>query len=414
PLRATFIISYIVITAGLNAVGVHNISEASSRAAKISLLNLVPLFVCSHEGGPHYFGISLDIYRILHRIISTVAFLEAFTHVVLQGVIYIIQSQQVDLRDTATVCGVTSIALLILIFVLSAFKSHLYELFAKVHALCALALLIVIWKHVDGRSPMAIRYLYGSALVYGVTVFFQLVRILYRNFTLSQRGECIIKSRGRSAIIHVTPARPWKVRAGQRINICVPGASLLSIFQMHPFVIAWWDDDDQGRQSLSLLVQPRSGLTRKFNELHMIGKYFTVIDGPYGPDKSGGLVRDLGDYGHVFMVATGIGIAAQIPYIKELLEGHRHGLVRTQKITLIWQSDMNQDYDGAQDWIQKLVTQDSGYKLHVFLFDTSRSASPKDPRFHGEHKLIKAWGGEASWEQKLLEEMDNQVGTMLI
>jgi NAD(P)H-flavin reductase len=109
---------------------------------------------------------------------------------------------------------------------------------------------------------------------------------------------------------------------------------------MHTFVIAWWDDEDQEPQSISLLVQPRSGLTSKFHELHMTGKYFTLIDGPYGPDNSGGMIRDLGDYGHLFMVATGIGIAAQIPYIKELLEAQRYGLVRTQRITLIWQSDM--------------------------------------------------------------------------
>lgn len=107
PLRAIFLISYIAITAGFNAIGVHAISEASSRAAKLSLLNLVPLFICSHECGAHFLGIPLDIYRILHKIIGTVAFLEAFTHMVLQGVICVIKSQQVDLRDPATVCGVT-------------------------------------------------------------------------------------------------------------------------------------------------------------------------------------------------------------------------------------------------------------------------------------------------------------------
>lgn len=191
---------------------------------------------------------------------------------------------------------------------------------------------------------MAIQCLYSSALVYGITLLFQLARILYRSVNPSRRGKCIIKSRGHSIIVHVTPAQSWTVRAGQRVNICVPGMSILSIFQMHTFVIAWWDHDDYGQQSISLLIQPRSGLTSKFNELHKTGTYFTLIDGPYGPDNSGGLINDLGDYGHVFMVATGIGIAAQIPYIKELLDAQRHGRARTQKITLIWQSDMTREY----------------------------------------------------------------------
>ncbi len=37
------------------------------------------------------------------------------------------------------------------------------------------------------------------------------------------------------------------------------------------------------------------------------------------------------------MFASGIGIAAQIPYIKELVRGYRESRVRTKSILLIWQ-----------------------------------------------------------------------------
>jgi NAD(P)H-flavin reductase len=56
------------------------------------------------------------------------------------------------------------------------------------------------------------------------------------------------------------------------------------------------------------------------------------------------MVRSLSEYGHIFMIATGIGIAAQIPYIKELLDGQRKGVVKTQKITLIWELDLARTY----------------------------------------------------------------------
>lgn len=50
-----------------------------------------------------------------------------------------------------------------------------------------------------------------------------------------------------------------------------------------------------------------------------------------------GLTINLGDYGSVTMVATGLGIAAQVPYLKELIKGYNNCKVRTQQIQLIWQ-----------------------------------------------------------------------------
>ena len=55
------------------------------------------------------------------------------------------------------------------------------------------------------------------------------------------------------------------------------------------------------------------------------------VDGPYGKN---GNVRD---FGSVLMFASGIGIAAQVPYIKELLKDFREGRVRTKSIVLVWQ-----------------------------------------------------------------------------
>ncbi len=50
-----------------------------------------------------------------------------------------------------------------------------------------------------------------------------------------------------------------------------------------------------------------------------------------------GLTMNLGDYGSVTMVATGLGIAAQLPYLKELIKGYNNCKVQTRRIQLIWQ-----------------------------------------------------------------------------
>ncbi|KAG2026233.1 hypothetical protein GB937_001741 [Aspergillus fischeri] len=53
------------------------------------------------------------------------------------------------------------------------------------------------------------------------------------------------------------------------------------------------------------------------------------INGPYRPSHTSifGYSPEVGDYGHIFMAATGMGIVAQLPYIKELLDGQRQGQV---------------------------------------------------------------------------------------
>ena len=110
-----------------------------------------------------------------------------------------------------------------------------------------------------------------------------------------------------------------------------------------PYVITWWDNNESGEmESFTLLVKPRSGFTNKLKMLPST-RYRAWIDGPYGPDRD--LGTPISDYGHIFMVATGIGIGAQIPYIKQLLEGYRRGVVRTQKIVLIWQMDLEGEYE---------------------------------------------------------------------
>lgn len=57
----------------------------------------------------------------------------------------------------------------------------------------------------------------------------------------------------------------------------------------------------------------------------------TWIDGSYGG------TTDLGDSGSILMLASGIGIAAQVPYIRELLTNINDCKVRTRSILLIWQ-----------------------------------------------------------------------------
>ncbi len=98
---------------------------------------------------------------------------------------------------------------------------------------------------------------------------------------------------------------------------------------------------------LYFLVKPEDGLTRTMHQrahevksfdfvedpkcLPMENSYLAWISGPHG---SGAPV---GEYGSVLMIATGIGIAAQLPYLKELIWGFNHCETRTRRIHLVWE-----------------------------------------------------------------------------
>ena len=82
--------------------------------------------------------------------------------------------------------------------------------------------------------------------------------------------------------------------------------------------------------TISLLVESRGGFTAELDR-HTNKKLLALIDGPYG------IHHDFGEYGAVIMIATGIGIAAHIPFIKDLISGYNGCTVKTRRIRLIWE-----------------------------------------------------------------------------
>ena len=96
-------------------------------------------------------------------------------------------------------------------------------------------------------------------------------------------------------------------------------------------MIAWWERSADGL-TVYLLVKPRRGFTNKLAGLSD-RDLVAFIDGPYGVDYA------FGRYGTVLMFASGIGIAGQLPHIKELVTGYNNCTVCTQRIKLIWQLD---------------------------------------------------------------------------
>ena len=122
--------------------------------------------------------------------------------------------------------------------------------------------------------------------------------------------------------------------AGQYINVWIPSVSFWSFLQSHPFVVTNWADGKQ--DTLELFIQPRRGLTRELFSHGTLNERVSVprlalFSGPHGTSVP------VGEYETVVMVATGFGIAAQLPYLRKLIHGYNTYNARTRRVHLVWQ-----------------------------------------------------------------------------
>ncbi|BAE64514.1 unnamed protein product [Aspergillus oryzae RIB40] len=426
PLGFVLLIFYFAGTAIFNFVGATTTAEKGVRAAQLALANLIPLYFSSgREFGAHILGISLEAYGIIHRTTGFMAALQAAIHVTIgyQNNAFNLSSPTgfngllVGFKSHINAQWFSGGCMLLSLLILPMVKRRVYEVFFITHLVCAVIALVAIWRHIDSSHSQSRRYILASLCGLTATGALQLLRLIYRNVAVGRKSVRIVARPYSEDIVQAVLyiPRPWKVRAGERINLGVPFLGLFYLFQAHPFTIAWWEEDYEGNaDSISLMFRARTGFTRKVLDcLEPDREYWAWIDGPFGPSspQNFGSSREIADFGHILMVTTGIGIAAQLPYIKELLRKYRNASVNTQTISLVWQLDRTGDWESARDWLQQLVKEDDGY---VAVYDPLRTDSPQEPRKIGHHELISLYGGEVNWADILAGEMGKRTGKLLL
>ncbi|BAE61476.1 unnamed protein product [Aspergillus oryzae RIB40] len=416
PLGFVLLIFYFAGTAIFNFVGATTTAEKGVRAAHLALANLIPLYFSSgREFGAHILGISLEAYGIIHRTTGFMAALQAAIHVTIGY-----QNNAFNLSSPTGFNGLLGGCMLLSLLILPMVKRRVYEVFFITHLVCAVIALVAIWRHIDSSHSQSRRYILASLCGLTATGALQLLRLIYRNVAVGRKSVRIVARPYSEDIVQAVLyiPRPWKVRAGERINLGVPFLGIFYLFQAHPFTIAWWEEDYEGNaDSISLMFRARTGFTRKVLDcLEPDREYWAWIDGPFGPSspQNFGSSREIADFGHILMVTTGIGIAAQLPYIKELLRKYRNASVNTQTISLVWQLDRTGDWESARDWLRQLVKEDDGYMLKVAVYDPLRTDSPQEPRKIGHHELISLYGGEVNWADILAGEMGKRTGKLLV
>lgn len=213
------------------------------------------------------------------------------------------------------------------------FKKRLYEGFLRAHQGLAIVSVYGTWIHL-APQPLVPRLLLCSLVgIFSSTTLLLVSLIIHRNGLLGNglpRAE--ITNCNGIVLIKLKLSRPVSVEAGQWVGIWMftQSARIRSLFQSHPFVVASWSDAPQS--TLSFLVEPRSGLTRKLLRHSTLPKKSctALFSGPHG------LSVPVNAYDVVVMVASGFGIAAQLPYLKKLMHEYNNRKARTRRVHLVW------------------------------------------------------------------------------
>ncbi|KAM0665686.1 hypothetical protein ACQRIU_005947 [Beauveria bassiana] len=249
-----------------------------------------------------------------------------------------------------------------------AIKLRWYEVFLRLHQSLAILSVYGIWVHVPPRRLLPLIHLYMLAGIVVLSMIALGLLVLYRNgtFGYSHPRADILSSRG-AVFIRVNLSRPVHVKAGQYINlwICMPSQRFRSLFESHPFVVVSWSD--RAVYELDLLIEPRSGFTRDLLRVSKtkVEPYRALFSGPHGNSIP------LGNYEVVLMIASGYGIAAQLPYLKQLIHGYNSRKARSRRVHLVWELK-TLDLAAATEWVLDNAldedTLDNGYILQISIY----------------------------------------------
>ncbi|KAJ5461026.1 uncharacterized protein N7458_002578 [Penicillium daleae] len=373
---------YVTVNAVLILFRGNSLEEIGRRAGSLSLINMILLLGAGHLSyAADLLGVSLTAYRKIHRAFGWMTMVLVVLHVGAFGFDLKSSTTESDTQDLLTIIAVSCLGALTLMS-LPFVRNLSYELFLRAHQGFTIVTVYGIWQHVPKDALLPWLYLIIGISVLAITSSLYFVGLLYRNGIFSGNGcpRAVLSSNAYESIknaafgtpfkVRLLLPRPVKVKAGQYINLWLPGVSFWSWVQTHPFTIISWSQEKQS--VLELLVLPRNGLTGTIaRQLRAIGSggysSTALYSGPHG------LSEALDDYENVLLVASDSGLPAVLPYARKLIHGNGTCTPRVRRVHLIWQVEDREIAIVAQEHVNELLKEDvadNGY-VNIVLTELS-------------------------------------------
>ena len=213
-----------------------------------------------------------------------------------------------------------------------------YKTFLRFHQILALVAAYALWCHLLVKKLFVCIYMLIAIDLFVTMMFWQVLQVLFHNLVLDHAFVQTDVTQINGMIkINLILSQSWTVQAGQYVNICISFISTWFFLQSHSFMIAFWTEDSAS--DLFLLASVKADFTRKLLQ-YVQPHSGDSTDSDYQLawfSRSHELTLNLDDYSSVTMIAISLDIAAQLPYLKELIKGYNNCKVWTHQIQLIWQ-----------------------------------------------------------------------------
>ena len=338
--------TYVAANACCVAVRARTVAEAGLRAGHMSLINLIPVLAGGHLSFLSdivFLGVSR--IRQIHKAAGLMACAQMVFHVIVGRRSFSLREQghlyafivRAAVRPSAAAADGGQGALSLGVLVLSShrlMRGFSYEIWLRIHQGLAIVAVYAMWRHMP--SMLRRIYILVSLSLFAVTFLAELLCVVRRNKLLSrvsQWPKAIVQRQREGQLIRVDVVlnRTLKVEAGQYVNIAFPFVRFPGLLQSHPFMVVSWSPERQAR--LSLLIDVRKGLTKDLDYHALSGAKprVAIFSGPHGVPAA------VDAYGYLLMIATDLGIATFLSYLRKVLNGYKCRRTFVNRVHVIWQ-----------------------------------------------------------------------------
>ena len=215
------------------------------------------------------------------------------------------------------------------------FRRYVYESFKILHKITAVAVLILLWFHINVQSSFTTVCLSIASGFWVLDQVIWIILLIYRNYRTDSRNiaHCYPvyyrQEKPQAIQLHIDVHHSWNIHPGQYVYAIVPTVPhfFIGCFQAHPYMVAW--STTYGNSSeIVLLIERRRSFSRAISFHKTISHIY--LDGPYGTPQP------LHNYDKVLFMALGIGVAAHLISIRHLIEAHNSRSARVRRISLVW------------------------------------------------------------------------------
>lgn len=333
----------------------------------IAVVPFIFLLSGKYNFAGYFTGMGYEKLNWLHQFLGLACFVLALIHMIPFLVQPVREGGMANLADvfsTDSDYQHGTMAMVFLFLLVSMFNRHIrkavYEVSFHFHWIMGCAFFAFLMNHVYGMLN-AQNYLWATLAVWMT----QWIYKVFKSGMTSVREAEIERFGDHAMQVSVFSVKGYSWSPGQHCFLRFPG---VRIFDNHPFSIASVVEDDY----MKFIVVPKRGLTRKLHEQlnEQIQKKKVYVDGPYG-----GCPRNPLAFDKVFLLCTGSGITATLPFLT-LLAAAKAG----PDVHLIWAVRHLEDVELVRLEIENSLNQEGrNIRVVVYVCNEPSESEKKTP-----------------------------------